>query len=110
MTTDFTLGCTIQLPIGTESTFKGIIDLLEREAEIYDSDDGKQFHKEPVSDDMKDMVEEYRIKLLKTAAEGDDVYGDIWKAKKFPLMKSKLPSVSGSGFAVPGILRICLQE
>ena len=62
----------MQLPIGTESTFKGIIDLLEREAEIYDSDDGKQFHKEPVSDDMKDMVEEYRDKIVEAAAEGDD--------------------------------------
>ncbi|WP_370782875.1 elongation factor G [Allisonella histaminiformans] len=63
---------TMQLPIGAESTFKGIIDLLEREAEIYDSDDGKQFHKEPVSDDMKDMVEEYRDKIVEAAAEGDD--------------------------------------
>ena len=62
----------MQLPIGAESTFKGIIDLLEREAEIYDSDDGKQFHKEPVSDDMKDMVEEYRDKIVEAAAEGDD--------------------------------------
>ena len=62
----------MQLPIGAESTFKGIIDLLEREAEIYDSDDGKQFHKEPVSDDMKDMVEEYRDKIVESAAEGDD--------------------------------------
>lgn len=62
----------MQLPIGSESTFKGIIDLLEREAEIYDSDDGKQFHKEPVSDDMKDMVEEYRDKIVEAAAEGDD--------------------------------------
>ncbi len=62
----------MQLPIGAESTFKGIIDLLEREAEIYDSDDGKQFHKEPVSDDMKDIVEEYRDKIVEAAAEGDD--------------------------------------
>ena len=62
----------MQLTIGSESTFKGIIDLLEREAEIYDSDDGKQFHKEPVSDDMKDMVEEYRDKIVEAAAEGDD--------------------------------------
>ena len=62
----------MQLPIGAESTFKGIIDLLEREAEIYDSDDGKQFHKGPVSDDMKDMVEEYRDKIVEAAAEGDD--------------------------------------
>ena len=62
----------MQLPIGAESTFKGIIDLLEREAEIYDSDDGKQFHKEPVSDDMKGMVEEYRDKIVEAAAEGDD--------------------------------------
>ena len=62
----------MQLPIGAESTFKGIIDLLDREAEIYDSDDGKEFHKGPVSDDMKDMVEEYRDKIVEAAAEGDD--------------------------------------
>ena len=62
----------MQLPIGAESTFKGIINLLDREAEIYDSDDGKEFHKGPVSDDMKDMVEEYRDKIVEAAAEGDD--------------------------------------
>ena len=62
----------IQLPIGSEDTFKGIIDLLTREAEIYDSDDGKEYHKEPVSDDMKDMVEEYREKIIEAACDGDD--------------------------------------
>ena len=62
----------MQLPIGAQDTFKGIIDLLTREAEIYDSDDGKEYHKEPVSDDMKDMVEEYREKIIEAACDGDD--------------------------------------
>ena len=62
----------MQLPIGAEATFKGIVDLLDREAEIYDSDDGKEFHKGPIPDDMKDMVEEYRDKIVEAAAEGDD--------------------------------------
>ncbi|MGN0953723.1 elongation factor G, partial [Dialister sp.] len=62
----------MQLPIGKQDTFKGIIDLLTREAEIYDSDDGKEYHKEPVSDDMKDMVEEYREKIIEAACDGDD--------------------------------------
>ena len=66
----------MQLPIGKQDTFKGIIDLLEREAEIYDSDDGKQYHKEPVSDDMKDMVEEYREKIIEAACDGDDALAE----------------------------------
>ena len=66
----------MQLPIGKQDTFKGIIDLLEREAEIYDSDDGKQYHKEPVSDDMKDLVEEYREKIIEAACDGDDALAE----------------------------------
>ncbi len=62
----------LQLPNGAPDTFQGIIDLLTREAEIYDSDDGKEYHKEPVSDDMKDMVEEYREKIIEAACDGDD--------------------------------------
>ncbi len=62
----------MQLPIGKQDTFKGIIDLLNREAEIYDSDDGKEYHKEEVPEDMKDLVEEYREKIVEAACDGDD--------------------------------------
>lgn len=85
----------MRLPIGAQDTFKGIIDLLTREAEIYDSDDGKEYHKEPVSDDMKDMVEEYREKIIEAACDGDDELAEKYlEGETFPLKKSKLPSVN----------------
>ena len=62
----------MQLPIGKQDTFTGIIDLLERKAEVYLSDDGTQYEVREVSEDMKDLVEEYRDKIIEKAAEGDD--------------------------------------
>ena len=62
----------MQLPIGKQDTFTGIIDLLERKAEVYLSDDGKQYEVREVPEDMKDLVEEYRDKIIEKAAEGDD--------------------------------------
>lgn len=62
----------MQLPIGAQDTFSGIVDLLTRQAEIYDSDDGKQYHVEDVPADLADQVEELREKIVETAAEGSD--------------------------------------
>ena len=62
----------MQLPIGAQDTFTGIVDLLTRQAEIYDSDDGKQYHVEDVPADLADQVEELREKIVETAAEGSD--------------------------------------
>lgn len=62
----------MQLPIGAQDTFTGIVDLLTRQAEIYDSDDGKQYHVEDVPTDLADEVEELREKIIETAAEGSD--------------------------------------
>ena len=62
----------MQLPIGAQDTFSGIVDLLTRQAEIYDSDDGKQYHIEDVPADLADEVEELREKIIETAAEGSD--------------------------------------
>ncbi len=62
----------MQLPIGAQDTFSGIVDLLTRQAEIYDSDDGKQYHVEDVPADLADEVEELREKIIETAAEGSD--------------------------------------
>lgn len=62
----------MQLPIGAQDTFSGIVDLLTRQAEIYDSDDGKQYHVEDVPADLADQVEELREKIIETAAEGSD--------------------------------------
>ena len=62
----------MQLPIGAQDTFTGIVDLLTRQAEIYDSDDGKQYHVEDVPVELADEVEELREKIIETAAEGSD--------------------------------------
>ena len=62
----------MQLPIGKQDTFTGIIDLLERKAEVHLSDDGTQYEVREVPEDMKDLVEEYRDKIIEKAAEGDD--------------------------------------
>ncbi len=62
----------IQLPIGVEDTFKGIVDLVEMDAEVYYDDLGKDVRREPIPDDMKELAEEYRTKLLECVAEQDD--------------------------------------
>ena len=62
----------IELPIGKEATFRGIVDLIEMNAEIYDSDDGKQYHKDEIPADMKAEAEEMHMKVMEAAAEGDD--------------------------------------
>ena len=62
----------IELPIGKEDTFRGIVDLINMEAEVYYDDLGKDFRKEPIPADMMDVVEEYRAKLVEAAAEASD--------------------------------------
>ena len=62
----------IQLPIGAEDSFKGIIDLIEMKADIYYDDLGKDMRVEEIPDDMKDKAEEYRANLLEKVAELDD--------------------------------------
>ena len=66
-------GVPIQLPIGAEENFVGIIDLVNMEAEIYDDDMGQQFHKEEIPADMVDLAEEYRQNLLEKVSETDEV-------------------------------------
>ncbi len=62
----------IELPIGKEATFQGIVDVIEMNAEIYDSDDGKQYHKAEIPEDMRKEAEEAHIVVMEAAAEGDD--------------------------------------
>ena len=62
----------IELPIGKEATFRGIVDLIEMNAEIYDSDDGKQDHRDVIPADMMAEAEEMHMKVMEAAAEGDD--------------------------------------
>ena len=62
----------MQLPIGKENTFIGIVDLLTRKAEIYKDDQGKGIEVTDVPEDMKDEVEELREKICEAAAEASD--------------------------------------
>ena len=62
----------IQLPIGAEDDFKGIIDLIKMEAIIYEDDLGKVADEVAIPDDLKDKAEEYHEKMLEAVAEFDD--------------------------------------
>ena len=62
----------IQLPIGAESTFKGIVDLLNNDAEVYYDDLGKDIRHEPIPDDMKELAEKYRTALIESVVELDE--------------------------------------
>ncbi len=62
----------IQLPIGCEDTFKGIVDLINNEAEVYYDDLGKDVRKEPIPDDMKELAEKYRTALIESIVEQDE--------------------------------------
>ncbi|MBU0707806.1 elongation factor G [Patescibacteria group bacterium] len=62
----------VQLPIGAEDNFQGIVDLFTRKARIYKDDLGKEWEDTDVPDDLKDKVEEYHSKLVEAIAEHDD--------------------------------------
>ena len=62
----------IQLPIGTESDFKGIVDLIEQKARIYKDADGKEWEDGDIPDEMKEIAKEYRSKLIETIVENDE--------------------------------------
>ncbi len=62
----------IQLPIGSEDTFKGIIDLVEMKADIYYDDLGKDMRVEDIPEDMMDLAQEYRTKLVDACADIDE--------------------------------------
>ena len=62
----------IELPIGKEDAFRGIVDLINMEAEVYYDDLGKDFRKEPIPDEMKELAEEYHNKLVEEAASAND--------------------------------------
>ena len=62
----------IQLPIGKEDTVVGIIDLVEMKAEIYKDDLGKEYEMTDIPDDLMDLANEWREKLLESVAEADE--------------------------------------
>ena len=62
----------IQLPIGSEEDFKGLIDLVEMKAEVYYDDLGKDMRDEPIPEDMMELAQKYHDELIEAAAEMDD--------------------------------------
>ena len=62
----------IQLPIGAENTFRGIIDLITMRAEVYYDDLGKDVRDEEIPDDMKELAQKYHDELIEKVAETDD--------------------------------------
>ena len=68
----------IQLPIGSEETFRGIIDLVEMNARIYYDDLGKDMRTEEIPGDMRELAQEYREKLLEAVSDFDDEIMELY--------------------------------
>ncbi len=62
----------VQLPIGAEDTFRGIIDLMNMEADVYYDDMGKDMRVEPIPEDMREKAEEYHAQMVEAIAETDE--------------------------------------
>ena len=62
----------IQLPVGKDMTFRGIVDLMNMEADIYYDDMGKDMRVEPIPEDMVDLANEWREKMVEAIASTDD--------------------------------------
>ncbi len=63
----------IQVPIGSEDAFRGIVDLVRMKALIYTNDKGTEIQETEIPADVKDLAEEYRTKMVESVAETDDV-------------------------------------
>lgn len=62
----------VQLPIGKEETFRGIIDLVTMKAEVYYDDLGRDYREEEIPEDMTELAQEWRDKMLESVAESDE--------------------------------------
>ena len=109
----------IQLPIGSEDTFKGIIDLVEMKAYIYYDDKGKDIREEEIPADMKDKAEEYHAKLMEAVAEQDEALmerylegeelsiEDIKRCiRKATLANEMVPVVCGTSYRNKGVQKL----
>ena len=66
----------VQLPIGAEASFRGIIDLMSMKADVYYDDLGKDMREEDIPEDMRAMAEEYRAKMVESICETDEALMD----------------------------------
>ena len=109
----------IQLPIGKEETFKGIIDLVEMNADIYYDQLGKDMRVEPIPEDMMDLANEYREKLLDAVSMFDDEIMEMYlEGQEIPTAKIRkairqatvavemVPVVCGSSYRNKGVQKL----
>ena len=109
----------IQLPIGKEYTFKGIIDLVEMDADIYYDQLGKDMRVEPIPEDMVDLANEYREKLLDAVSMFDDEIMELYlEGKEIPTAKIRaairqatcavemVPVTCGSSYRNKGVQKL----
>ena len=109
----------IQLPVGKEDTFKGIIDLVEMNADMYYDQLGKDMRVEPIPEDMMDLAREYREKLLDAVSMFDDEIMEMYlEGKEIPTAKIRtairqatvavemVPVVCGSSYRNKGVQKL----
>ena len=109
----------IQLPIGSEDTFRGIIDLVEMDADVYYDELGKDMRVEEIPEDMRDLAEEYREKLLDAVSmfdesimedylEGKEIAQDrIRKAIRAATIANEMvPVVCGTSYRNKGVQKL----
>ena len=109
----------IQLPIGKEDTFKGIIDLVEMNADIYYDQLGKDMRVEPIPEDMMDLANEYREKLLDAVSMFDDEIMEMYlEGQEIPASKIRaairkatlavemVPVTCGSSYRNKGVQKL----
>ncbi|MCL2201963.1 MAG: GTP-binding protein, partial [Oscillospiraceae bacterium] len=109
----------IQLPIGSEADFKGIIDLVEMKADVYYDDLGKDMRIEEIPGELRDTAEEYRLKLIEAVSdfddeimekylEGEDIPVKSLKAaiRKATLAVKMMPVVCGTSYKNKGVQKL----
>ena len=109
----------IQLPIGAEADFRGIIDLVEMNARIYYDDLGNDMRTEEIPEDMRELAEEYRVKLLEAISdfddeimmlylEGEEVPQDMIRAaiRKATCAVKMVPVVCGTSYKNKGVQKL----
>jgi len=109
----------IQLPIGAEDTFRGIIDLVEMKADVYYDEKGQDMRVEEIPEDMMDLAMEYRTKMLDSVADMDEeimmmvleeeeVPTDMIRAaiRKGTLENTIVPVVCGTSYRNKGVQKL----
>ena len=109
----------IQLPIGAENTFRGIIDLMNMEADVYYDDLGKDMRVEPIPEDMMEQAEEYHAKMVESICEtneelfekycnGDEISVEELKAalRKATIDNKIVPVVCGTSYKNKGVQKL----